>query len=30
LGKKFWGLRLENADIFYGHLKYFMNAWDIL
>jgi hypothetical protein len=21
---------LENADIFYGHLKYFMNVWDIL
>jgi hypothetical protein len=30
LGKKIRGHRLENADIFYGHLKYFMNVWDIL
>jgi hypothetical protein len=21
---------LENVDIFYGHLEYFMNIWDIL
>jgi hypothetical protein len=26
----FQGLRLENVDIFYGHLDYFMNIWDIL
>jgi hypothetical protein len=29
LGKKFQGLRLENVDIFYGHLKCFMHIWDI-
>jgi hypothetical protein len=29
-GKKFKGLRLENADIFYGHLEYFIDIWDIL
>jgi hypothetical protein len=22
--------RLENVDIFYGHLKYFTDIWDIL
>jgi hypothetical protein len=29
-GKKFQGLRLENVDIFYGRLEYFMDIWDIL
>jgi hypothetical protein len=30
-GKKiFQGLRLENIDIFYGHLEYLMDIWDIL
>jgi hypothetical protein len=24
------GLRLENVDIFYGHLESFTNTWDIL
>jgi hypothetical protein len=24
------GLRLENMDIFYGHLEYFTDIWDIL
>jgi hypothetical protein len=24
------GLRLENVDIFNGHLKYFTDIWDIL
>jgi hypothetical protein len=24
------GLRLENVDIFYGHLEYFADIWDIL
>jgi hypothetical protein len=28
-GKNFQGLRLENVDIFYDHLKYFMDFWDI-
>jgi hypothetical protein len=23
-------LRLENVDIFYGHLEYFKNKWDIV
>jgi hypothetical protein len=29
---KFWNAlpRLENIDIFYGHLEYFMDIWDIL
>jgi hypothetical protein len=26
----FQGLRLVNIDIFYGHLEYFMDIWDIL
>jgi hypothetical protein len=27
----FWeDLRLENVDIFYGHLEYFMAIWNIL
>jgi hypothetical protein len=26
----FQGLRLENVDIFYGHLEYFKNIWHIL
>jgi hypothetical protein len=29
-GKNFQGLILENADIFYSHLEYFMDIWDIL
>jgi hypothetical protein len=29
-GKKFQGLRLENLDIFYGHLEYFTDIWDII
>jgi hypothetical protein len=29
-GKNFQGLGLENFDIFYGHLEYFMDIWDIL
>jgi hypothetical protein len=29
-GKKILGPRLENVDIFYGHLEYFMDNWDIL
>jgi hypothetical protein len=24
------GLRLENIDIFYGHLEYLRASWDIL
>jgi hypothetical protein len=24
------GLRLKNVDIFYGHLEYFKEIWDIL
>jgi hypothetical protein len=24
------GLRLENVDIFYGHLEHFTDIWDIL
>jgi hypothetical protein len=24
------GLRLENVDIFYVHVEYFMDIWDIL
>jgi hypothetical protein len=28
-GKNFQGLRLENVDIVYGHLEYFMDIWDI-
>jgi hypothetical protein len=24
------GLRLENVDIFYGHMEYFTDIWDIL
>jgi hypothetical protein len=29
---KFWRAlgRLENIDIFYGHLEYFTDIWDIL
>jgi hypothetical protein len=31
---QFWvnleGLRLENLNIFYGHLEYFMEIWNIL
>jgi hypothetical protein len=28
---KFWsGPRLENVDIFYGHLEYLTDVWDIL
>jgi hypothetical protein len=29
---KFWRAlhRLKNADIFYGHLEYLMEIWDIL
>jgi hypothetical protein len=30
LGKFYEGLRLENVYIFYGHLEYFMEIWDIL
>jgi hypothetical protein len=30
LGKFLRGLRLENFDIFYGHLKYFTDIRDIL
>jgi hypothetical protein len=26
---QFGGLRLENVDIFYGNLEYFMDKWDI-
>jgi hypothetical protein len=26
----FEGLRLENFEIFYGHLEYFTDIWDIL
>jgi hypothetical protein len=26
----FEGLRLENVEIFYGHLEYFTDIWDIL
>jgi hypothetical protein len=29
-GKIFQGLRLENDDIFYGHLEYFADIWVIL
>jgi hypothetical protein len=29
-GKNFQVLRLENIDIFYGHLEYFMDIWDIV
>jgi hypothetical protein len=29
-GKNVQSLRLENVDIFYGHLEYFMDIWDIL
>jgi hypothetical protein len=29
-GKRFEGLRLENFNIFYGHLEYFTDIWDIL
>jgi hypothetical protein len=29
-GKILEGLRLENVDIFYGHLKHFTDIWDIL
>jgi hypothetical protein len=24
------GLRLENVDIFHGHLEYFTDIWDVL
>jgi hypothetical protein len=30
LGKFLEGPRLENVDIFYGHLEYFTDIWDIL
>jgi hypothetical protein len=30
LGRKFQGLGWRNTDIFYGHLEYFMDIWDIL
>jgi hypothetical protein len=30
LGENFQGLRLENVDIFYGHLEDFNDVWDIL
>jgi hypothetical protein len=30
LGKNCQGLGLENVKIFYGHLEYFINSWDIL
>jgi hypothetical protein len=29
-GENFQGFRLENFDIFYGHLEYFMYIFDIL
>jgi hypothetical protein len=29
-GKILEGLRWENVNIFYGHLEYFTNFWDIL
>jgi hypothetical protein len=29
-GKILEGLRWENVDIFYGHLEYFTDIWDIL
>jgi hypothetical protein len=29
-GKMFEGHRLENVDIFYGHLEYFEYIWGIL
>jgi hypothetical protein len=29
-GKNYQGRGLENIDIFYGHLVYFMDGWDIL
>jgi hypothetical protein len=29
-GKILEGLRLENIYIYYGHLEYFMDVWDIL
>jgi hypothetical protein len=29
-GKKFHGPRWENVDIFYDHLEYVMDIWDIL
>jgi hypothetical protein len=28
-GNIFQGLRLENVDIFYGHLEYFTEIWGI-
>jgi hypothetical protein len=28
--EKFQGLRLENVALFYGHLEYYMDIWDIL
>jgi hypothetical protein len=30
VGKNFQGLRLKNVNIFYGHLEYFMDIWDIV
>jgi hypothetical protein len=27
---KFWRDWMENVDIFYDHLEYFMEIWDIL
>jgi hypothetical protein len=29
-GKNLQGVRLENVDIYYGHLEYFMDTWNIL
>jgi hypothetical protein len=29
-GKFLEGLRFENVDIFYGHMEYFADIWDIL
>jgi hypothetical protein len=29
-GQILQGLRWKNVDIFYGHLQYFTNIWDIL
>jgi hypothetical protein len=30
LEKKFQGLRLENVDLFHGHLEYFVDIGDTL
>jgi hypothetical protein len=30
IGANFVGFRFENVDIFYGHLEYFTDIWNIL